>query len=262
MITDPVIEFHDLTVAYGRKAVLWGVDFSLPKGKLIAVVGPNGAGKSTLLKAALGIVPATTGYVRIFNQKLAQIRKKVGYVPQRESVDWDFPISVVDVVLMGRYGSLGWMKRPGKADKQKALECIESVGLSGFESRQIGELSGGQQQRVFIARALAQEAELYLMDEPFASVDAATEQQIVTVLRRLRDAGKTVLVVHHDLQTVPEYFDWVVLLNFRLVQSGPVAEVFTKENLAKTYGGRLTLLDQVQEAERRLSLSGSPDTSS
>lgn len=245
------VEVHDLTVAYHRKPVLWDIDVSLPAGQLIAIVGPNGAGKSTLLKATLGILPIASGYVEIFNRPIMQARPLIGYVPQRESVDWDFPVSAIDVVLMGRYGRLGWIRRPGKADRIFAAECLEKLGMGEYAKRQINQLSGGQQQRIFLARALAQEASLYFMDEPFAGVDAATERAIVELLRTLRAAGKTVVAVHHDLQTVPEYFDYVVMLNMRLVAAGPAAEVFTPENLQKTYGGRLTLLDQAAEVIRR-----------
>ncbi len=245
------MEVHDLTVAYQRRPVLWDVDVSLPTGRLIAIVGPNGAGKSTLLKAALGLVPLASGHVRLFGKPLSQVRDRVGYVPQRESVDWDFPVDALDVVLMGRSGRLGWIRRPGRADRDLATACLEQVGMAAFARRQIGQLSGGQQQRVFLARALAQQADLYLMDEPFAGVDAATERSIVEVLHQLRGQGRTVIAVHHDLQTVRSYFDHVVLLNMRLVAAGPVDHVFTPENLQRTYGGRLTVLDQVAEAVRR-----------
>lgn len=245
------VEVHDVTVAYRRKPVLWDVDVSLPAQSLIAIVGPNGAGKSTLLKAILGLVPLASGEVRIFGKALKQSRSLIGYVPQRETVDWDFPVDALDVVLMGRYGRLGWIRRPGRADRDAAMEALGKVGMQEFAARQISQLSGGQQQRVFLARALAQDATIYFMDEPFAGVDAATEKAIVGVLRELRAAGKTVIAVHHDLQTVPEYFDHVVLLNMRLVAAGPVAATFTRDNLQKTYGGRLTILDEAIESVRR-----------
>jgi manganese/zinc/iron transport system ATP- binding protein len=250
------VEVHDVTVAYHRKPVLWDIDLLLPAGRLIGVVGPNGAGKSTLIKAILGLVPVASGRIEVFGRPLKKARRLIGYVPQRESVDWDFPVNAMDVVLMGRYGRLGWIRRPGRADKHIAAECLEKVGMTGFERRQISQLSGGQQQRVFLARALAQEASLYFMDEPFAGVDAATETAIVEVLRDLRREGRTVIAVHHDLQTVPEYFDHTVMLNLRLVAAGPTAEVFTKDNLHKTYGGRLTLLDEATEAVRRAAAPG------
>ncbi len=248
---DVSVEVHDLTVAYQRKPVLWDVDLQLPSQKLIAIVGPNGAGKSTLLKAILGLVPLASGEITIFGESLKKARSLIGYVPQRETVDWDFPVDALDVVLMGRYGKLGWVRRPGSADRDIAMKSLEKVSMSDFASRQISQLSGGQQQRVFLARALAQDAQLYFMDEPFAGVDAATEKAIVEVLRELRSAGKTVVAVHHDLQTVPEYFDHVVMLNMRLVANGPVEGVFTPKNLQQTYGGRLTLLDEAAEAIRR-----------
>jgi len=249
--TQVSVEVHDVTVAYHRKPVLWDVDVSFPARKLIAIVGPNGAGKSTLLKAILGLVPLASGGVQIFGKTLKQARSLIGYVPQRETVDWDFPVDALDVVLMGRYGRLGWIRRPGKADRAAAMESLRKVGMEEFATRQISQLSGGQQQRVFLARALAQDASLYFMDEPFAGVDAATEKAIVDVLRELRGAGRTVIAVHHDLQTVPEYFDHVVLLNMRLVAAGPVASTFTRANLQKTYGGRLTILDEAIESVRR-----------
>lgn len=245
------VEVHDVTVAYHRKPVLWDVDLLIPSGKLVAIVGPNGAGKSTLLKAILGLVPLASGRVEIFGKPLRQARRLIGYVPQRETVDWDFPVDARDVVVMGRYGRLGWIRRPGRDDRRVADESLAKVGMTEFAARQISQLSGGQQQRVFLARALAQDAALYFMDEPFAGVDAATEKAIVEVLRQLRAGGKTVVAVHHDLQTVPEYFDHVVMLNMRLVASGATSDVFTGANLQKTYGGRLTLLDEAAEAVRR-----------
>lgn len=245
------VEVHDVTVAYHRKPVLWDVDVSFPERKLIAIVGPNGAGKSTLLKAILGLVPLASGQVRIFGKPFKQARSLIGYVPQRETVDWDFPVDALDVVLMGRYGRLGWIRRPGKSDREAAMEALRKVGMQDFASRQISQLSGGQQQRVFLARALAQDAMIYFMDEPFAGVDAATEKAIVGVLRELRSSGRTVIAVHHDLQTVPEYFDEVVLLNMRLVAAGPVSTTFNRANLQRTYGGRLTILDEAIESMRR-----------
>jgi manganese/zinc/iron transport system ATP- binding protein len=244
----PAIEVHDLTVAYRTQPVLWDVDLALPEGKLIAIVGPNGAGKSTLLKAILGLVPAVTGWVQIFGEPYAKRRSWVGYVPQRESVDWDFPTSALDVVTMGLYGRIGWLRRPSKHHREIALSSLEKVGLRDLAHRQISQLSGGQQQRVFLARALAQDARLYLMDEPFAGVDATTERAILTLLKELRASGRTVVAVHHDLQTVAEYFDHVVLLNLRLVAAGPIGTTFNAETLQRTYGGRLTVLTQATEA--------------
>lgn len=244
----PPLEIHDMTVAYHRRPVLWDIDFTLPERQLAAVIGPNGAGKSTLMKACLGLVPTASGKVEFYGKPYAENRALVGYVPQRESVDWDFPVSAEDVVLMGRYGHVGWFKRPGKADRQIAEEALEKVQMGPYAKRQISQLSGGQQQRVFLARALAQEAKIYFMDEPFAGVDAATEKAILSVLQDLKNEGKTVVVVHHTLQTVKEYFDYVVLLNMRIVAHGPVATTFTEENLQKTYGGRLALLDRAAQA--------------
>jgi len=243
-----ILDIHDVTVAYQRKPVLWDVDLIMEQPQLAAIVGPNGAGKSTLIKAVLGLIPMASGSVKVLGEPVARQRKMIGYVPQRESVDWDFPVSVLDVVLMGTYGRLGWFLRPGHADREWARQCLNKVGLSQFERRQIGQLSGGQQQRVFLARALAQKAEIYFMDEPMAGVDAATERIIFELLRELRQQGKTIIAVHHDLRTVPQYFDWVALLNMRLVASGPVATTFTPENLRKTYGGRLAILDAAGEA--------------
>lgn len=237
-----------MTVAYHRRPVLWDVDLTIEQPSLVGIIGPNGAGKSTLIKAVLGLVPLASGSVKIFGQEAHRQRRVVGYVPQRESVDWDFPVSVLDVVLMGTYGRLGWFRRPRRADRDWALECLRHVGLADLARRQIGQLSGGQQQRTFLARALAQRAEVYFMDEPMAGVDAATERVIFSLLRELRDAGKTVLVVHHDLRTVPTYFDQVVLLNMRLVASGPTSQIFNNENLRKTYGGRLDILEAAGQA--------------
>lgn len=236
------IDVTDLTVAYNEKPVLWDVDLSVPHGVLMAIVGPNGAGKTTLIKAILGLIKPAAGQVLIDGKPYDQQRRLVGYVPQRGSVDWDFPTSVLDVVMMGRYGSLGWFRRPGAAERRASLEALEKVGMHEYAERQISQLSGGQQQRVFLARALVQDAQIYFMDEPFVGVDAVTEKTIVTLLQDLRAAGKTVLVVHHDLQTVPEYFDWVTLMNVRRIASGPIADVFTEHNLRLAYGGRIAIL--------------------
>jgi manganese/zinc/iron transport system ATP- binding protein len=243
------LRVRDLTVAYHRKPVIQSVNLTLPEGKLVGIVGPNGAGKSTLLKAIMGLVPAAAGEVTIYGQPYKERRKWVGYVPQRGSVDWDFPTDALDVVLMGRYGHLGWLRRPGARDREIALQCLAQVGMLDFANRQISQLSGGQQQRVFLARALAQDAQVYFMDEPFAGVDAATEKAIVALLDALKAQGKTVVVVHHDLQTVREYFDWLVLLNMRVIAAGPTDEVFTTASLQKTYGGRLTQLVAVGAGE-------------
>ncbi|MDG2399446.1 MAG: ABC transporter ATP-binding protein [Akkermansiaceae bacterium] len=239
---------HDLTVAYHRKPVLWDVELNIPEGTLSGIVGPNGAGKSTLLKACLELIPKTSGEVLIYGKPYADQRDLIAYVPQRESVDWDFPVSALDVVTMGTYRKLGWFKRITRPQRQQALEALEKVGIGHLAKRQISQLSGGQQQRVFLARALVQEAEIYFMDEPFSAVDAATEQAIIELLQELNAQGKTVLCVHHDLATVSRYFDYLVLLNMRVVASGPTSETFTRENLQKTYGGKLNLLDDVAQA--------------
>src|SRR5687767_1125010 len=239
------VAIKDLTVAYREKPVLWDIDLTIPAGKLAAIIGPNGAGKSTLIKAVLGLIPPAAGTVEIFGKSYAENRSLVGYVPQRTSADWDFPTNSLDVVMMGTYGSLGWIKRPGKAQHELAMDCLSKVGMTDYAYRQISQLSGGQQQRVFLARALAQEAELYFMDEPFVGVDATTEGAIVDLLRELRARGKTVVCVHHDLESAPDYFDWLVLLNVRVIAAGPFDETFTPENLVKTYGGRMHRLTQL-----------------
>ena len=250
-VESPILEIHDLTVSYDQSPVLWNVDLSLPAGKLIGILGPNGAGKSTLIKAIMGLVPTTGGYIKVFDRELNDVRSRISYVPQRESVDWNFPASVLDVVMMGTYGKLGLFRRPGKKEKQIALDCLEKVGMQGFVARQISELSGGQQQRVFIARALAQEADLYLMDEPFAGVDMATETAIFQLLQEMAAAGKTVIVVHHDIHSAMNYFDWIIMLNLHLVASGPKSEVVTEDLLRKTYGGKLNLLTKVSDIIRQ-----------
>lgn len=241
-MTKNAIEVEDLTVAYKEKPVLWDIDLNVPEGVLMSIVGPNGAGKTTLIKAILNLVSSAAGQIKIYGKSVNDQRRLVGYVPQRGSVDWDFPTNVKDVVMMGRYGSLGWVNRPGKKEHEMALSALEKVGMTDYAERQISQLSGGQQQRVFLARALVQDAQIYLMDEPFQGVDATTERAIVSLLQELRKSGKTVVVVHHDLQTVPEYFDWTTLLNVRLIASGPVEKVFTEENLRLTYGGRVSFL--------------------
>ncbi len=245
------LSVYDLTVAYHRKPVIWDVEFDLPAGSLVGVVGPNGAGKSTLLKAMMDLLPRASGRVQVFGKSYAENRHRVGYVPQRESVDWDFPVDAVDVVTMGLYRKIGWLRPVRRRDRELAMQALEKVGMADFANRQISQLSGGQQQRTFLARALVQNADLYLMDEPFAAVDAATERAIVDILRSMQSEGKTAVVIHHDLQTVAEYFDYVILLNMRVVAHGPTEQIFTTANLQKTYGGRLTLLDEATEAMRR-----------
>jgi len=236
------MQIGNLTAAYDIKPVLLDIDLSVPKGKLVAIVGPNGAGKTTLIKAMLGMIKPVSGAVRFQDFENDKLKNKIAYVPQSDSVDWDFPATAMDVVMMGRYGHLGWLKRPGKEDKSMALEMLEKVGMRDYASRQISRLSGGQRQRVFLARALIQHAEIYFMDEPFRGVDAQTEKSIVGILKELKQQGKTVVIVHHDLQTVSDYFDWVTLINLRVVANGPVEEVFHEENLGLVYGGLGLLL--------------------
>ncbi len=243
MIT--AVECREVTVVYGRRTALWNVSCTLPAGVLAAIVGPNGAGKSTLVRAILGLIPLQRGQVRLWGQEPSVVRARVSYMPQRESVEWDFPLTVLDVVLMGRYGHLRLFQRPRSQDYERAWEALVRVGMQHLAQRPLGELSGGQQQRVFLARALAQDAELYVMDEPFAGIDAATEQVLLQVLRQLKESGKTVIVVHHDLHAVARLFEWVVLLNQRLVAAGPVEEVLTGPNLQMAYGGRSALLEEV-----------------
>lgn len=245
---DGPLRITDLTVAYHRKPVLWDIDLDIPEGKLVGIIGPNGAGKSTLLKACQNLVPKTSGQIEVYGQPYERQRRRIGYVPQRESVDWDFPISVLDTVTMGTYARIGWLRPVRLRHREIAMGALRQVGIDHLAGRQISHLSGGQQQRVFLARALAQDADLYFMDEPFAAVDAATEQSIVAVLREFQAKGRTCLIVHHDLATVRQYFDWVVLLNMRVVRAGPVDTVFNRDNLRETYGGRLVLLEEaVQE---------------
>lgn len=243
------VELDNVTVAYHKKPVLQDISLQVPEGKLIGIIGPNGAGKSTLIKTILGLVPRASGDISIYGKDYKNQRARIGYVPQRGSVDWDFPTSALDVVLMGRYGRIGLLKRPKKADVELAKAALAKVGMLDYAKRQISQLSGGQQQRVFLARALCQNADIYFMDEPFAGVDAATERAIMTLLAELKEKGKTVLVVHHDLQTAEDYFDWILLLHLRKIAFGPAEHVFTIENLQKTYGGRLTFLKDKVLAE-------------
>lgn len=248
MRNDPLHEPHfalhveDLTVTYGAKPALWDIDLDIPPGVMCGIVGPNGAGKSTLLKAALGLERAVAGHVRFMGQPVAQMRGRIGYVPQRHSVDWDFPTTVRDVVEMGLYRQIGWIRRPGAADRARALAALAEVGMQDHADRQISQLSGGQQQRVFIARALVQDAPILILDEPMAGVDATTEEVIIALLKRLRDQGRTVIVVHHDLTTVRAYFDWLVMMNVRIIAQGPITQVYTPENLRAAYGRQLAII--------------------
>ena len=242
--TNIALSIKDLTVAFDKKPILWDIDLDITKGTLTAIVGPNGAGKSTLLKAALGIIPPTAGRVDIFGQPFNRQRSQIAYSPQRNEVDWDFPTTVLDVVLMGTYGDLGWFNRPGKLERDRAMDALEKVSMQPFADRQISQLSGGQQQRVFLARALVQNAAIYIMDEPFVGVDAVTEKAIITLLKDLRNQQKTMIVVHHDLQTIEDYFDWICLLNVRQIAYGKISDTFTEENLRLTYGGRHSTIPQ------------------
>lgn len=246
----PALEAHNITVIYHKKPVLWNIDFTLPQGEMIGIMGPNGAGKSTLIKALLGLVPLNSGYARLLGAELKQVRQRVSYIPQRQTIDWDFPATVEEVVMMGRFPHLGLFRRIGKEDRRLVKEALDQVSMSEFAQRQISQLSGGQQQRVFLARALAQQADLYLLDEPFVGVDASTEQSIIQLLRNMRDAGKTIVVVHHDLHTAPEYFNYLVLVNASLIACGPTKDVFTDELLRSTYSGKLTVLSQVGDQMR------------
>jgi len=243
---DIIIKVEDLTIAYEDKPVLWDIELGIKKGILMAIVGPNGAGKSTLIKAMLDLIKPITGEVRFYDEKYSKVRDKIAYVPQRGSVDWDFPTTVFDVVEMGRYGKVGWLKKVRKIDKEKTKEAIAKVGMEEFSDRQISQLSGGQQQRVFLARALVQDAEVYFMDEPFQGVDSKTEKSIVDILKKLRNEGKTVIAVHHDLQTVKEYFDYVTFINISVMASGHVNDVFTEENIEKTYKNK-SLSNKIKE---------------
>ena len=239
---DQALHVEDLTVSYGTATALWDIDLDIPPGVMCAIVGPNGAGKSTLIKAALGLVRPVAGHVRFLGRPVAQMRGRIGYVPQRQAVDWDFPTTVRDVVEMGLYRSLGWFRRPGRDARTRAMAALAELGMQDHADRQISQLSGGQQQRVFLARALVQEAPILILDEPMAGVDAATEAVIIALLKRLRDAGRTVIVVHHDLTTVQSYFDWMVMLNIRIIAQGPVAQVYTPENLRAAYGRQLAMI--------------------
>lgn len=250
---EPKLALHveDLTVSYHGKPVLWDIDVNLPPGVMAAIVGPNGAGKSTLLKAVLDLVKPVAGHVTLHGRPYREQRRRVAYVPQRSTVDWDFPTTALDVATMGLYGQLGWLRRPGRAERERARAALAEVRMADLADRQISQLSGGQQQRVFLARALVQEADIYFLDEPMAGVDATTERTVVDLLQKLRDAGKTLVVVHHDLQTVQDYFNWIVILNVRLIAQGPVNEVYTLDNLHRAYGGHVSLLQRERTEDER-----------
>jgi manganese/zinc/iron transport system ATP- binding protein len=251
-MSNTIIEAHNLTVLYGRKPALWNIDFELPDKQVIGIMGPNGSGKSTLLKAIMGVVEPTSGFTKVYDDELSNVRDKVSYVPQRQDIDWDFPANVWDIVAMGRYQKRGLFKKLTTEDKEIVTDSLEKVNMLGYAKRQISQLSGGQQQRVFLARAIAQQGDLFLMDEPFAGVDIATEEMIISLLKTMKDAGKTLVIVHHDLHTAQSYFDHLVLLNTRLIASGPTSEVFTDKILTDTYGGRLTTISKIsQELENK-----------
>jgi ABC-type Mn2+/Zn2+ transport system ATPase subunit len=239
---DTPISISGLSVSYDRKRVLSNIYTQIPSGAVVGVIGPNGAGKSTLFKAILGLVEINAGIVRIFGEPVEEGRRKVAYVPQRDDVDWQFPATVIDIVLMGRYPHKKWYQRLDHNDLSAARESLKALDIADLETRQIGELSGGQQQRVFIARSLCQGADIFLLDEPFVGVDIMTEQKIISILKSLAAEKKTMLVVHHDLSTVEEYFDHVIMLNQRLVAAGPTTSTFTRENIAAAYGPQLTIL--------------------
>lgn len=249
------LSVNQLTVNYGKTPILWDISLDVPSSKLVGIIGPNGAGKSTFLKTALGLIKPISGQINFFGETLQKMHKRIAYVPQKESVDWDFPITALDLVLMGRYGRLGLFRWPRKADREAAFNYLAMVGMEKFADRQISQLSGGQQQRVFIARALIQEAEIYFMDEPFAGVDVATSQIIFSILQNLKNQGKTIFVVHHDLDSVRQFFDWVILLNMRLIACGNCEDVFTLDMIHRTYGKDNMLLDEAARLSQQ-QLSG------
>lgn len=249
----PALQVHQLTVNYDKTPVLWDISLTIPKGKIVGIIGPNGAGKSTFIKTALGLVQPISGKVEFFGLSFKEFQKRIAYIPQRESVDWDFPITVYQLVMMGRYGLLGILNRPGKDDRAIVHQTLEHVGLSAYAQRQISQLSGGQQQRAFIARALVQEAEIYFMDEPFAGIDMATESTLMKIINELKNSGKTIFIVHHDLNSIESYFDWVIMLNMRLIASGPVTETFNSDTLNMTYGTSYALFDEALKISKNKS---------
>ncbi len=242
-----VLQIKDLTVAYQNNVVLQNVNLSIPSGNLVGIIGPNGAGKSTLLNAIMHLIPKIEGEVKIKGESLKTIRKLVAFIPQRDSVDWNFPISVLDLVLMGRYAKLPWYKKITDLDKQQALNCLEKVNMLNFADKHISELSGGEKQRIFIARALAQEAEVYFFDEPLVGIDATSEKEIMEILNQMKMEGKSIFVVHHDLQSSVEYFDWVIFINRKIVASGPISSVFSLQNLQNTYGEAFSVLSKINQ---------------
>jgi manganese/zinc/iron transport system ATP- binding protein len=252
---EKLIDIHNVSIAYSGKPVVWEADFFIPNGVIAGIIGPNGGGKTSILKAIMGIIPYHSGEIQIFHQKIDQVRDRIAYVPQRETVDWDFPIQVKEVVMMGRYNPNKFFQRFNANDKKIVAESLEKVGLSNFANNQISKLSGGQQQRVFIARALAQEADILILDEPFAAVDTVTENAILTILQQLKNEGKTIVMVHHDLHSGKDFFDWVVMLNTRIVAFGKKEDVFTEENLKNTYGAKLHILNKVADELKRQEFS-------
>ncbi|MBU8769234.1 metal ABC transporter ATP-binding protein [Cytobacillus oceanisediminis] len=242
---DPAISIEDLHVSYFGNEAVTGVSLTVNTGNLVGIIGPNGAGKSTFLKAMLNLIPKDKGAVRVMGKSIAEVRKSIAYVPQRNDIDWDFPITVHDAVLIGTYPHLKLFRRPKKKDKEWAMECLQRVGMQEFSKRQIGELSGGQQQRVFLARALAQKADLFFLDEPFVGVDVSSEETIVNILKDLCRQGKTVIVVHHDLSKANDYFNQLILLNKELISFGTVEEVFKPDVIAKAYKGQFAFMTEI-----------------
>lgn len=240
------ITASNISVSYSGKKAVRDVSFTFAPGRLIGILGPNGAGKSTLMKAMLGLIKKDSGETHIGSQPIDKVRKTIAYVPQRSNIDWNFPIIVKDTVLLGTYPKLGLFHRPSKADKVLAIECLKQVGMEEFANRQIGELSGGQQQRVFLARALAQKADYFFLDEPFVGIDVSSEEVIIGILRKLKEEGKTVLVVHHDLSKVKSYFDDLILMNKDLIDAGPVAKVFQEKNMSRAYERPMTMFDDLE----------------
>ena len=240
-----VISVKGLSVSYDRKRVLSNIFLELTEGSIYGVIGPNGAGKSTLFKSILDIIEPNTGQIKIFDQEISKVRKRVAYVPQKDEVDWSFPATVMDIVMMGRYPHKKLLQRLNKKDKEIAIASLDELGIVDLKNRQIGELSGGQQQRVFLARAICQGADILFLDEPFVGVDITTESNIIDILKDLRKKDKTILVVHHDLSTADDYFDQVILLNQRLITYGKTSEVFTRENIALTYASQMQILQEI-----------------
>lgn len=249
---EPILDTEDLNVYFGKTRVLWDVSFRIPQGVMVAILGPNGAGKSTLLKAILGLLPITSGKINLFGSESKKGLSRIAYMPQRDAIDWNFPLTAEELVLMGRYGRLGLFGRVRQADKEAARRALDWVGMLPYAKKQIGEFSGGQQQRLFMARALVQGADLLLLDEPFAAIDHGTEKEMAAILNKLKQEGKTILVVHHDLPTVEQYFDWALLLNHRLIGCGPLSEVFERDHLSRLFGKEQVLFEEVsRRAEKQ-----------